>query len=232
MTPEDLSDFLKGIDIYSPLQKSGRKAEVSEKYSIVHFLSTYMKDGDLYFPLSVVHRDKPDFLLEMNSLQIGIEHTESTSEQYKWALQLFEEYFPEGFFEPDFFRWGSPKRTRNEILEIISKSQKYLHGDPYFGNSVEKNWVRWMFECIELKTKKLNKVDFEKFSTNYLLIYDNLPQCTNKLELSSKWLYEKLENYWDRKQGVIFTGIIIESRGKLLRFLSNGVPCYKISEIV
>ncbi|RQV94581.1 hypothetical protein EH221_07280 [bacterium] len=230
-TPEELYEILKGIDILVPSRRSGIKTEHSEKYSIVHFLSTYLNEGNLIFPLSVIHRDKPDFLLKMNSIKIGIEQTESIPEQCAWALSLWEEYCPDGFFEPGFFRWGSPIRTRQEICEIISKTQTALHGEPWFGNSVEKEWACWMIDCINVKTEKLNKDDFKKFNQNCLLIYDNLPQVKNNLELSANWLLEKLRQYWDIRLGNIFSEIFIESKEKLLRIIPYKVFCYYIPEM-
>lgn len=211
-TPEKLLQKLKQIDISVPGRTKGRKTEHSEKWAIVRFLSTYLNENQLDFPISIVHRDKPDFLMTCNVVNYGIECTEAIPKQYAWAHALLEIYFPNGNLEPDFFKWGTPTRSREEILDILSKSQDELHGEPWFGNSVEKEWAQGMYECITHKTQKFYNDDFEKFEKNYLLIYDNIPQAANNLTKSTNYLNRLLNKYWNNNSRTIFTKILIESK--------------------
>lgn len=228
---KDLLKVLESIDISVPGRIEGRKTEHTEKEAIVHFLLTYLNEKKLRFPLSLIHRDKPDFYLEFDNREIGIECTESIPEQCAWAQALWEKHFPNGFFKRDFFRWGSPKRSRDEIMEILSKSQNKLHGAVWIGKSVEKEWAQWMYECIIAKKQKLNNEDFEKFKENYLLIYDNLPQVSNDLNLSVELLSEKLCDFWMIIGDKIFTEILVESKRNLIRINSINIEKYQIPEL-
>lgn len=226
----ELLKILSGIDISVPIRIKGRTTEDVEKYAIVRLLITYLNADRLEFPLSLSHRDKPDFLLLNGSHQIGIECTESIPEQYAWAHALWEEYFPDGFFQPSFFKWSAPQRSREEIIEILSKSQNKLHGSGWTGDGVEIDWANWMFECINIKTEKLNSNSFNTFESNYLLIYDNLPQVNNDLNKSTKFLFEKLNVLWKEK-ALHFDKIIIDSRNSLIGITTDYIENVQIPNI-
>lgn len=202
---------IKEIDISVPLRIKGRKTEHTERYSLVSFLNNFINSKYFNFPLKIIHRDKPDFMIETFMNIIGIEFTELIPEQLARAEALLEEYFPKGHLEPDFFGWNSPERNNSEILQILRKSQKRLIGQGYIGNQIEKEWTKGVVDCVINKTYKLNKIDFEKFDKTWLLIYDNQtrtfldnPYAINKINLL-------LSDYWKNNQDEKFEKIFIES---------------------
>jgi hypothetical protein len=77
LNKDGLLAVIEGVSIDVPGRTEGRKTEHTEKWAICHLLSTLAHIDALDYPLSVQHKDKPDFVLEMNTNQYGIEITES-----------------------------------------------------------------------------------------------------------------------------------------------------------
>lgn len=177
------------------------------------------------------HRNRPDFALLLGQLKYGIECTEAIPKQMAWAMALWEKYFSGGYFESEFFRWGSPVRTKQEIMEILTRSQSELHGGAWFGKSVEKEWATWIFDCINGKLDKLNNQTFKKYNNNYLLIYDNLPQAVNNVSLAAKLLEELLKEYWKKENIIIFNKIYVESKDFMVEFSENEHKEYSIPNL-
>lgn len=208
---QDFDSKIKKIDISVPLRIEGRKTEHTESYSIVSFLKNFIDSQLFHFPIRVIHRDKPDFYIEIPNKKIGVEFTESIPQQLAYATALLEEHFPNGQLEPEFFGWDAPERSKDEILEILAKSKERLIGEGSFGDSVEEQWLLGIYGCILNKTKKLNNSNFTKFEQNWLLIYDNqLKAFLNKDYVSNK-IKSILDEYWTDSKEIKFSRIFIES---------------------
>ena len=210
-TETDFFIDIGNIDINVPLRSQGRRAEHTERYSIVSILKIFYELKYLTFPFKLIHRDKPDFVIENCFSKIGIEFTESVPEQLARAEYLLEIHFPNGILEPEFFGWNSPTRNNSEILKILKKSQKALYGDPSFGKSIENKWIYGISDCITFKTEKLNKRDFSKYDTNLLLIYDNQVKSTIDKKYISNKLRNFLSQYYLSSFKIKFDKIFIES---------------------
>ncbi len=208
---QDFYHQIKKIDISVPLRSQRRRTEHTERYSIISFLQNFIIDNLFDFPLDLIHRDRPDFYIKTLQRDIGVEFTESIPEQLARANALLEEHFPNGILEPEFFGW-EPERSNDEILEILSNTQKKgLVGEGWFGNSLEEQWSYGIISCIMNKTKKLNKVDFRKFEENWLLIYDNQIKVFLDKEYVSKKIKTAINNYWENEEDIKFDKIFIES---------------------
>ncbi len=203
---------IKHIDISVPLRSQGRRSEHTERYSIVSFLQNFVNKDLFNFPFKLTYRDKPDFSIESYNEKIGIEFTESVPEQLARASSLLEKHFS-GYpkLEPEFFGWEAPERTNDEILEILSKSQKKLIGQGFSGKSIEVNWIEGIIRCLLNKTMKLNSKDFEKFDKNWLLIYDNQTRSSLNREFVSEKIVSILSGYWKDDKEFRFSRIFIES---------------------
>lgn len=228
---EELIRELELFDISVPNRSKGRKTEHTEKWAIIHFLATYLNENKLRFPLKTIHRDKPDFYLKSGESEIGIECTEAIPKQYAWAAALWEQYFQPGFFDLNLFRWNSPVRSRKEIMDILSKSQKQLIGVELSDRNINQEWAKWIQGCIEVKKRKFNKVEFEKFENNYLLIYDNLPVVINNLESATNILSDELRYFWSIQTELFFTEIIIVSGRIIVRITPTKKVPYQIPPI-
>jgi len=218
----DSSDLLKqlsNIDISVPLRSEGRTKEHCERWSICRWLSTY---PGLNFPVTLMHREKPDFYLRTGNQEIGIEHTEAIPEDYAHATVISEKRNDKSVVDMSLFKWGQ-KREANEIYEIASRTK--LTGPGWDGDSPEYEWVSAIFEIAENKTILLRKDDFVKYPTNYLLIYDNLPLPFINLSKASLMLRSDLDSYWN--SGTVFNGIFVQSDALLISFSKNAYETFK-----
>ncbi len=225
----EVTTYLNSIDIFVPSRSKGRKTKHTEMYSIVILLLQFKDDIFVDFPIELVYADRPDYRISSDSKSIGIEITESIPEQLARASSLLDKYFPDGsLLEPEFFGWNAPKRTNDEIIEIIKKSNLCLIGDGFSGESIEVNWMQGIYGCIKNKTQKLNNKGFHKFDNNWLLIYDN----QTKIFLDKKYILNHfpniLCNYFVEADNYLFDKIIIES-GEYFYFIdSKKKPIVKI----
>lgn len=170
---DDLCATLMGVDISVPARIAGRKTPHAETYTISHLLSTLAEGDFLSYPLSVTHRDRPDFLIEGVASKIGVEVTEAISQQYAAYCALAEREFPDIFLEPAHFRWGAPILTVEDMRDLLRQSQLTSNGR--IGSCPEQEWALYIQSAVDTKLMKLARPDFGKFDHNWLSIYDNLP---------------------------------------------------------
>ena len=225
----EVTTYLKSIDISVPSRSKGRKTIHTEISSIVTFLLHSKNDIFVNFPIELIHADRPDYRIFTDSRSIGIEITESIPEQLARASALLDKYFPVGsLLQPEFFGWDAPKRTNDEIMEIIKKSNIRLMGNGYTGKSIEVNWMKGIYGCIKNKTHKLNKNGFHKFDKNWLLIYDNQTRIFIDKNYVLNNFPNILGNYFDDKVNCVFNKIIIESGSYFYFIDSKKKPIVKI----
>lgn len=189
-----LRETLRAIDITVPLRTEGRKTAHTESWVICRLLSTLARHGRLSFPVSVTHRDKPDFLLMQGLLQVGIEATEAISEQYAAFSALAEREFPNVLLDPGHFRWNSPRKTVEEMREILRKGR--LTAPPWVGDRPEEEWALYMESIVRTKLSKLKRSDFAKLPENWLAIYNNLPIPNVHLQKASQRVLPKIADIW------------------------------------
>jgi hypothetical protein len=197
---------LRAIDISVPLRTEGRKTHHAETWTICRLLSTLADSECLDYPLSLEHRDRPDFLLSSGKTEIGIEVTEAVSEQYAAFSALAEREFPDTFLDPGHFRWGAKKITVEEMRALLRQSQ--LTAPPWCGDRPEREWASYIESVIESKLKKLVNPQFGRFNENWLAIYDNLSLPNVDLEKAINFLLPALVSRWSRIPS--FTSIFVE----------------------
>lgn len=185
---------LREIDISVPGRISGRTSEHTERWTIARLLSSLGKAGRLEFPLSVVHRDRPDVLLETKATKIGIEVTEAISQQYAAYCALAEREFPNVFLEPAHFRWGAPDMTAEQMRDLLRQTQ--LSSEGWAGDRPEEEWALFIQSIVDTKLKKLARSDFAKFDLNWLAVYDNLPLPNIHLGKAIGMLRPLLHDRW------------------------------------
>lgn len=214
-TKNELISALREFDITVPLRTGGRKTHHAERWTICRLLSTLAENEHLSYPVSLIHDDRPDFLLQCHEIKIGIEATEAISEQYASYLALAESRFPDAILEPGHFRWGSPKLSTEEMRELLRQGR--LTSRPWAGDRPEREWALYFQSVIEAKLLKLAKPDFKTFRENWLAIYDNLALPQIHLEKAIGFLLPELEYIWDYLPG--FHAIYIE-HGPIIAKLS------------
>lgn len=165
-----LIDALSRLDIAVPRRSEGRTTNHTERYAVAHMLSALLDSDRLTYPLNLTQRDRPDFVLSMGALQIGIEHTEAISENEAHKTFLREKgYGSEVHFISRKIP-GEPKRQAKQLIDEIERNDA---GDGWVGNSVEREWAAAMFHFVERKVEKLLNRGFERYDQDWLLIYDN-----------------------------------------------------------
>lgn len=185
----ELESVLRSIDISVPRRSGGRTKEHAERYAIAHMLSALMGKSQLSYPLELIQRERPDFLLKANGIEVGIEHTEAVpqNEAHKTALRDKVDG-PEVHFishnQP-----GEPKKTAKELIEEIQANHS---GSGWAGDSVEREWSEAMHHFVKGKMETFEKEGFEKFKQNWLLIYDNWSLPALDREKAAQFLLPKL----------------------------------------
>lgn len=190
-TGEDLLLQLASIDISVPPIGKGRTTEHCERWSICRLIATITKYQDLEFPIKLMKRERPDFCLSFGQWRIGIEFTEAIQPDYARARVLPEARLDESILDASLFKWGSPKRSLQGLRSIAS--ERKLTGPGWEGDEIEVEWSEAIFDTIKKKSEKLISEGFEKYSENWLSIYDNVNSFALDIDKSSSM---PLSNYW------------------------------------
>jgi len=166
----DLRRILAESDITVPQRTKGRTKDHIERYTMTHLLSALMGEGIAKYPLRLIHRDRPDFLLYMGEQRIGIEHVEAISENEAHRKVLRERGYG---LEVYFISHKKPGEPRKKAKKLIEEIEKNITGDGWEGDSVETEWAAAMLYFLKQKIATVRKEGFERFDEDWLLIYDN-----------------------------------------------------------
>lgn len=168
---EALRDLTPSLTEPRPTARRHRTRDWEERWVLRKLLET-SHIGAQRFPLKLVHRDRPDFLLECASATIGIEVSEVVPENLAKARRAFDELDEVGTYFPDSFRLASARMSRKKVVAtLLSES----HGRGYVGDAVEREAALHLAEAVEAKTKSFRGEGFERFERNLLLLYYNGP---------------------------------------------------------
>lgn len=168
---EELRSRLAGLDIDVPARSKGRTTLHAERYSVAHLLAT-LPIGRFSFPLTVTHRDKPDFLLAMSTGDVGIEHTEAVPENLANAQVMRERGLGPDVYCIPRAQPGEPRRTADELRREIEADAT---GEGWYGDAPEREWAEAMAYCVKVKLRKVMTAGFERYPVNWLVLYDNWP---------------------------------------------------------
>ena len=217
-SPSELLVILQATEISVPPRTKGRTKEGCERWSMYRLLSTLAARNLIEYPVHLHHQDKPDFRMQTGRENVGIEVTEAISQDYAAASALSEKENPDAVIDMSLFKWGGQSKTVDELREIIS--QKKLTGPGWEGDSPEGEWGEVITQIIETKHMRLVSPEFESVSTNWLLIYDNLPLPNPEPILSLNYLSHNLRSYWLRSPR--FDSIYVESGDEIFRLTALG----------
>ncbi|MBN2270873.1 MAG: hypothetical protein JXN61_09685 [Sedimentisphaerales bacterium] len=206
-----LLDYLRKQDITVPARTEGRTSQHCEKWAMFRLLATWANANRFEYPLRLVHRNRPDFLLCYAKREIGIESTEAVSQEYAETDALAERMGVHTLLFMDQFRRETPKRSVKERRQLIIEQP---YGAGFGDDEPELEWARWIMDCIRDKTNALSKPGFAKFDKNWLLIYDNLPLPFVKIKTALGFLFHNLNIYWSENHR--YDGIFIDTGIQLL----------------
>ena len=215
----ELQSVLKSIDISVPLRTEKRLSEHTETWAICRLMATLVESNLVTYPVSIQHRERPDFLLQFGETQIGVEVTEAISEQYAEYSALAQHEFPDAFLEAGCFRWGAPKLTTDEIRSRLRQDQ--LTSSPWVGDRAEREWALNIQSVVKSKLVKLANPEFSHFSENWLSIYDNLPLCHIDLEKALSFLRPALAAFWSLSP--TFSTVYVEHGSVIVRLSRSEV---------
>jgi len=224
---KNLLATLKSTLMDVPGRTEGRKTEHVEKWSICHLLATLVPINTLLFPLSLQHIDKPDFILEMDKNQYGIEITESIPPDYAKCCAMAEKINPDTVIDMSLFKWDSPPKSTKELKEIINCSK--LTGPGWSGESAEGDWAKYIHGAISTKLDKLNNSGYKELPEYWLSIYDNLPLPSIKATRATGTLISEFSKEW--KGDRVFTHVFIEMGQTMIDISGNKATNHNILDL-
>lgn len=211
----ELYSALASIDITVPLLSEGRTTRHVERWAICNLVSSLASTGHLSFPVSITHREKPDFLLQTGAGEIGAEVTEALLANFAQYRKLGEKEFPDSFLEPGHFRRGELSVPKMKDLLC----QRQFTAPPWMNDSMETEWAQRIADVIEKKLQKLAALDFTKYGQNWLAIHDSLPLPSYSFDKAMEFLIPSIANIWTKTPR--FNSIFIE-HGSRIACLSDG----------
>lgn len=188
-TKAELATLLSEVNVAVPRRSEGRTKEHTERYCMARLLAAIETDR-LEFPLQLNHHDRPDFLISMPGIRIGVEHTEVIPENVAHASFLRDKgHGPEVYFTPH-ATISEPKKTGAELISEIEADEM---GVGWCGDSFERNWAVAMLHFIQRKEAKALADGFERFDQNWLLLYDSWPGPNLNFNKAVSYLKRLLE---------------------------------------
>lgn len=221
---DELAAAVASIDVSVPLRTEGRTTDHCERWSICRLLATIADSGCLKYPITVIHRDRPDFHIQHGSKGVGVEVTEVVPENDAAIDACREHHQVEG---PFFMKRHSPGEGRLKGAELRSAATSNESGDGWGGDSVEREWVAAMLAFISAKVEKTRKPGFQLFQENWLLMYDNWSLPGVDREDAAARLSASLGS----DHFGPFHKIWIESSDTIRCFSSSGIIAYEIRDL-
>jgi hypothetical protein len=155
------------------MRGAGRTKEHTEPWVTRRFLLSASRFDLLRFPLVVSPQDKPDLLLTMNGVEVGVEITEVVPPSYAEADAIARKHYPTAEVDRSIFRWGA-KFTTQQIHDHLSNPSRPM-GPGWMGDSVESEWAAANSEAIVAKTHKLSSSGYGVHAENWLAAYSSSP---------------------------------------------------------
>jgi hypothetical protein len=170
-TFDELHKRLACIDVVVAPRGPQRLKDHVETYAIVRVLGT-LPHALGCFPLQLIKRERPDFLIRCGSREIGVEHTEAVPQNAAKEAALRAQGHGSGwhFLQPSSI--GDPLKTSGELLADIRANRP---GPGWAGDAVERSWAEAMAHFVDEKLATAGRPGFTLFAENWLLIYDNWP---------------------------------------------------------
>jgi hypothetical protein len=194
-TKEDLIFNLEEFDIaLPPVGRNGRTTDHDERLAICMLLSTLAQADELTYPLSLEHKDKPDFRLKEVGGTTGIEVTFAMNQNHRHFKARMNKLSTQKVYSTNVFQ---PNQTlsKNEIESYLIDNFSIA---PLMGNKPYKNWAYYVTTSINKKVIDFNKSDFEKFSKNVLVVFVETPErvAVTDVNKAIEYLLPYLPTVW------------------------------------
>ena len=139
------------------------------------------------YPINIIKRESPDFIINDNGNLIGIEITEATSEYYQELLTYISKH-PEYKFEKRNIQYGR-KYTKKELYSLLRPKNSSITGSGWSGDGPEILASNWAYDAFWVKVKKIMKWNNPKDIR--ILLYDNTPTVTLYMDKFRLYLNQK-----------------------------------------
>lgn len=187
---DQFSSRLRAANVTVPGRASGRQKDQVEIYSLIRVLGSRpyaLAD----FPLKLIKRERPDFLLTLNGAEVGIEHTEAISQNAAKEAYLRDAgEAPESYFVRPASLTEPPKGSRELKAEMAA--DKMPPG--WVGDSVERDWVQAMTVFAVKKYRLLQQGTYPRFERTWLVIFDNWTALNSNLMKALPVLRDSLDS--------------------------------------
>jgi len=221
----ELKSALKSIDTFVPRRSEGRTKKHTERFAIAHMLSALLGKTHLSYPLEIIQRERPDFVLKANGLEIGIEHTECVpqNEAHKTALR-------DKVDAPvvHFISHHQPGESKKHAKELIEEIKVNDSGFGWTGDSAEREWSDAMFHFVKGKIETFAKEGFETFEYNWLLMYDNWSLPAFDRKKAAQFLLSKLR---ESDSFGIFSSVFIITGDLICEFTDTGIVQHELNNL-
>lgn len=220
----ELSAELANVQLPA-LPRLERTTEFCERWSTCRMLAAYAKAGLLSYPISVEPRDRPDVLMQVPGMAVGIEITEAVPEDQARVDAMRAHLGEDGAYMLSEFLPTDMRRSKEDIKAIARGERS---GDGWEGDGPESQWADAMLCTIQRKILKMQSAEFERFDEDWLLIYDDWPLPAVDLDRASTMLNKMLQT---RKADIPFKRIIIESGREVVTFVESGFVIHPIPRL-
>ncbi|MFB5206210.1 MULTISPECIES: hypothetical protein [Stenotrophomonas] len=213
-TPAELQIKLGQLDTAVPPRSEGRRTDHVERYCVVHLLATIPPEH-LSFPLTLVHSDRPDFVLTMPADNVGIEHTEAVPENVAQSMFLREKGLGSAIYFTPRALPGEPRKTFGELRDEILSHDLDDSGQGWEGDSAEREWAAAMAYFVKEKMRKAGAPGFVRYPANWLMVYDNWPLPAIDASQAAGYLAPLL---WEAGAFAIFDVVFVLDDSRIWQF--------------
>lgn len=212
-----MREFPASMDTSTAISSGNKAIELADLHRFLERLSQI--DG--YAVNHITPSERPDFILDVNGREIGVEVTRSVYQESVRALQLQAEKFPTSWVNLTNCVDDGPRRHNDDLTRsILSQSPK--------SRTVESSMLGWQHRLatrLASKRGKLNQAEYRRFTENWLLIQDVPPPFIDQLNYGPA--VEPLHDLFQQSSGVAkdFDAIFINSEDLLLRWRDGQLVC-------
>lgn len=213
-----LIELLSRTNIKIPAVIEGRKEVHRERFVMAYLLAT-KAESLLSYPISVIHREKPDFAILQKNMHIGVECVEAVPEEWYEIQAIRERKYPDSITHGNHYQPGVKSLTKKDKDEFAA-GRRASH--PWMGDQPEREWAAAMAHFIGLKTTKLRSGNYNDFQENWLLVQDEwrVPvHDLNDLQKAVGFCIPLLKEAWTHR---CFSKIFINSHRWLITLSSDG----------
>ena len=204
--------FQKSIDLRSfydcfgetmPKRSEGCTTTHVETLLFSRLIQRFIDKPFWEYPLTIIYKDRPDFMMLFKEQCIGIEVTEQWSKNYGKALSMLEE--SQGLLMASDFSYSeNEKKIKGHKIAKLVETRD-ITGPPVMGNSDDINWIKRTISTIEIKHQKYIKYpSFKSFNKNILLIFDVRPEFVRFEEITDTMLTK----FYELGESTIFDTVI------------------------